>query len=55
MEQYDSHVVRTESGYICLWRGDEGFEAGDPERAGARHRLYLVSDGPWRYERNEGV
>jgi 8-oxo-dGTP pyrophosphatase MutT (NUDIX family) len=53
--QYDSHVTRTEIGYICLWRGDEGFEAGDPERAGARHRLYVPDDGPWHYERDEGI
>ncbi len=53
--QYDTHVTRAETGYICLWRGDEGFEAGDPERAGSRHRLYMLDDGPWRYERDQGV
>ncbi|OBI44161.1 NUDIX hydrolase [Mycobacterium sp. E796] len=52
---YDTHVARTETGYVCLWRGDEGFEAGDPELAGTRHRLYVADDGPWSYQRDEGV
>jgi len=54
IEHYDSYVTRDETGYICLWRGDEGYDAGDSTRAGARHRLYMPYDGPWRYERDEG-
>ena len=55
IECYESQVAHTEAGIICLWRGDAGYEEGDPDRAGARHRLCMVENGPWRYERDEDI
>lgn len=37
-------------GFVYLYTGDAGYEAGDPEVSGARHRLWALSSG-WRYER----
>jgi hypothetical protein len=34
-----------------LYPGDAGYEANDPERTGARHRILAHADG-WRYERS---
>lgn len=33
---------------VCLWAGDAGYESGDPEAPGPRHRLVLHADG-WQY------
>lgn len=35
---------------VAMYRGDAGYESGDADAAGARHRLVMAS-GPWRYER----
>jgi 8-oxo-dGTP pyrophosphatase MutT (NUDIX family) len=35
---------------VAMWAGDAGYEAGDPDIEGARHRLHM-SGLPWRYER----
>jgi hypothetical protein len=34
-----------------LYPGDAGYDAGDPEAPGARHRLWALA-GSWRYERS---
>jgi hypothetical protein len=34
-----------------LYPGDAGYEANDPARAGARHRILALPSG-WRYERS---
>ena len=39
----DGHVV-------AMWDGDAGYEAGDPNIEGARHRVHMTGL-PWRYER----
>ena len=39
----DGHVV-------AMWEGDAGYEVGDPDIDGARHRLHMARL-PWRYER----
>ncbi len=36
---------------IISWDGDAGYESGDREVSGARHRLVMV-EGGWRYERS---
>jgi 8-oxo-dGTP pyrophosphatase MutT (NUDIX family) len=38
-------------GFIYLYAGDAGYETGDAETAGPRHRLWALRDG-WRYERS---
>lgn len=35
---------------VLAWAGDAGYDAGDPELSGARHRLVMAVDG-WTYER----
>lgn len=46
------HICKAGSGQTCiLYPGDAGYEAHEPQRPGARHRLWMVSDG-WRYERS---
>lgn len=37
-------------GACSLYAGDAGYEAGDPDLPGARHRLWMIDSG-WRYER----
>jgi 8-oxo-dGTP pyrophosphatase MutT (NUDIX family) len=46
------HICKNSSGQTCiLYPGDAGYEHNAPDRAGARHRLWVLSDG-WRYERD---
>ena len=37
---------------VMLYPGDAGYEAGDPDRPGARHRLWADASG-YRYERKD--
>ena len=39
---------------MALWHGDAGYEDGDAERPGARHRLRMPKRGEWIYERRDG-
>jgi 8-oxo-dGTP pyrophosphatase MutT (NUDIX family) len=44
-------ICKAASGQTCiLYPGDSGYESSEPEREGARHRLWVLPDG-WRYER----
>jgi 8-oxo-dGTP pyrophosphatase MutT (NUDIX family) len=42
-------IHRIETGALMLYPGDAGYESGELEAAGARHRLWALAD-PWRYE-----
>lgn len=44
-------ICRLDEGACMLYPGDAGYEAGDPEAHGARHRLWALAEG-WRYERD---
>jgi 8-oxo-dGTP pyrophosphatase MutT (NUDIX family) len=50
-------VVRPDAGArggrIVLWHGDAGYESGDPDRPGPRHRL-VMADGGWTFEHSAG-
>ena len=35
---------------VAMWAGDVGYDAGNPDLEGTRHRLHM-SGLPWRYER----
>jgi 8-oxo-dGTP pyrophosphatase MutT (NUDIX family) len=48
---YETHMARAADGVIALWAGDAGYESGDAEQPGSRHRLWIGS-GPWRLERS---
>lgn len=47
---YTPRICNTEGGTCSLYEGDAGFESGDPNADGARHRLWLLDSG-WRYEK----
>ena len=48
---YETHMARADDGIIALWAGDAGYESGDAEQPGSRHRLWIGA-GPWRLERS---
>lgn len=41
-------LTRFDGGLVSLYRGDAGYELGDPECPGPRHRAYM-RDGVWSY------
>ena len=44
-------IQRIEAGACMLYPGDAGYENGELEAVGARHRLWALADPqPWRYE-----
>jgi 8-oxo-dGTP pyrophosphatase MutT (NUDIX family) len=51
-EHFTTKAVLTDEGVVVLWHGDAGYEDGDAERPGGRHRLWMVDTG-WRYERTD--
>ena len=50
---FHPRIHRIDAGACMLYPGDAGYESGEIEAAGARHRLWAVGE-PWRYERTEG-
>jgi 8-oxo-dGTP pyrophosphatase MutT (NUDIX family) len=57
MQRGDPSIYVTKIGRVggvvaAMWDGDAGYEDGDPERPGPRHRLWLDAAG-WRFERSE--
>lgn len=44
-------ICRIDGGACSLYEGDAGYDARDPDRPGARNRLWLLESG-WRYERS---
>jgi hypothetical protein len=49
-EHFQTHFVRTDDGMVAMYEGDVAYGTDDLERAGARHRLWMLHEG-WRYER----
>ncbi len=48
---FQPRICPREDGIACiLYPGDAGYEVGDPDRPGPRHRLWATADG-YRYER----
>jgi len=48
-ERFETHIVQADGVPVALWHGDAGYENGDVERPGPRHRLWMLRDG-WRFE-----
>ena len=48
------HIHRGEAGACMLYPGDAGYENGELDAVGARHRLWALAD-PWRYERTQAA
>jgi len=49
--RYETRWRETSGGAVALWAGDAGYDASDPDIDGARHRLWMLSEG-WRFERS---
>jgi len=49
-EVFEPKLVPVEGGAVTLYAGDAGYDTGDVESTGPRHRLWIREDG-WRYER----
>ncbi len=51
-EHFETHMGRDANGdIVAVWHGDTGYEDGNVDRPGPRHRLLMLPSG-WRYERN---
>lgn len=50
VELFEPRLCPIAGGAVTLYAGDEGYDDGELERPGPRHRLWIVDDG-WRYER----
>ena len=48
---YETCWVTIDGGAVAMWAGDVGYETNDPDPPGARHRLWMLTDG-WRFERS---
>jgi len=49
-EHFLTRIAVEDAGPIAMWHGDAGYEAGDADAPGARHRLRMHKSG-WSYER----
>jgi 8-oxo-dGTP pyrophosphatase MutT (NUDIX family) len=47
---YVTHMGRTPEGMVAMWAGDAGYESGDADAPGPRHRLHIGADA-WELER----
>jgi hypothetical protein len=48
---YETRIGRTEGGLVALWAGDAGYESGDVDAPGPRHRLVMATP-TWHLERD---
>ncbi len=53
VEHFTTRFARVDGGAVALYHGDAGYDDEDPDRAGPRHRLWMLKEG-WRYERDTG-
>jgi 8-oxo-dGTP pyrophosphatase MutT (NUDIX family) len=49
-EVFEPKLFPIAGGAVALYAGDAGYDAGDLESPGPRHRLWMI-DGGWRYQR----
>ena len=50
-ELFETRIATVDDAIVAMWLGDAGYESGDADAAGARHRLRMADDG-WSYERD---
>jgi 8-oxo-dGTP pyrophosphatase MutT (NUDIX family) len=48
-EVYETRIARAEGGLVAMWVGDAGYESGDADAVGPRHRL-VMANPTWRLE-----
>lgn len=51
-EMFEPRLHMVPGGACTLYAGDAGYENGDVDRVGPRHRLWMLESG-WRYERSD--
>ena len=51
MRRYEPKLLKTDNGFTALYNGDAGYESGDINIAGARHRVTAVNNKAWRLEK----
>ena len=51
-EVFHGRATEVADGLVWRYHGDEAWDHGDLDRAGLRHRMWMVS-GAWRYERDD--
>jgi hypothetical protein len=49
---YVTRIGRGDRSVAAMWEGDAGYESGDVDRPGPRHRLWLDASG-WRFEHSD--
>jgi 8-oxo-dGTP pyrophosphatase MutT (NUDIX family) len=49
--RYETHWCGVDGGAVAMWDGDAGYATSDPTVEGARHRLWMLTDG-WRVEQS---
>ncbi|NNE18961.1 MAG: NUDIX hydrolase [Myxococcales bacterium] len=50
LERFVPRVTTVDGHPVSLYQGDAGYDTGDPNAPGMRHRLWMRPEG-WRYER----
>ncbi len=50
-EYFSTRIASAGDDLVALYHGDAGYEDGQADRPGGRHRLWM-SNGGWRYERS---
>ncbi len=50
-ELFETQIGTVDEAIVAMWHGDAGYETGDPDAPGSRHRLLMAGDG-WTYERS---
>jgi 8-oxo-dGTP pyrophosphatase MutT (NUDIX family) len=50
LPHYETRWVVVDGGAVAMWDGDGGYDSGDPDGPGGRHRLWML-EGGWRLER----
>ncbi len=53
-EYFETAMGRDERGMAAVWAGDAGYESGDLDAPGPRHRLWMHEDG-WKLERTQDL
>lgn len=50
-ELFVTRIGRGDHGIAAMWTGDAGYESGELNADGARHRLWMHKTGAWQFER----